>query len=102
MLWKFVSFSILRVSKAGQVVPFDESETQGLNGGTECEPVCVLHRNAEGREAPKLLWKPALSHLQALSCISSIQLIGRPDDSHHVKRALYPFELCLIIFCFLC
>ncbi|KAF8085445.1 hypothetical protein N665_0667s0041 [Sinapis alba] len=80
--------SILRVSKAGQVVPFDESETQGLNGGTECEPVCVLPRNAEEKEAPRLLRKPALSHLQALSCISSIQLIGRSDDSHHVKRAL--------------
>ncbi|KAF8097879.1 hypothetical protein N665_0279s0009 [Sinapis alba] len=79
--------SILRVSKPGQI-PFVESETQALNGGTECEPVCVLPRKEE-REAPRLIWRPAHSHLHALSSISSIQLIGRSDASqHHVKRAL--------------
>ncbi|KAJ4910619.1 Transducin/WD40 repeat-like superfamily protein [Raphanus sativus] len=85
--------SILRVSKPGQVVvPFDESETQAFDGeGTECEPVSVLPRNAEEvREAApsRLVWRPAHSHLHALSSISSIQLIGRSDNSHHVKRAL--------------
>ncbi|KAH0931671.1 hypothetical protein HID58_008788 [Brassica napus] len=59
--------------------PFDESETQGLNGVTECEPVCVLPREAEEREAPRLLRTPARFRLA--SCISSIQLIGRPDAS---------------------
>lgn len=103
MLCKFVSFSILRVSKPGQVVvPFDESETQAFDGeGTECEPVSVLPRNAEEvREAApsRLVWRPAHSHLHALSSISSIQLIGRSDNSHHVKRALYP--LCLKSFAF--
>ncbi|CAH8320194.1 unnamed protein product [Eruca vesicaria subsp. sativa] len=78
--------SILRVSKAGQV-PFDESETQALYGGTECDPVSVLPRK-EKREAPRRIWRPEHSHLHALSSISSIQLIGRPDNSHHVKRAL--------------
>uniref|UniRef100_M4CQB6 Uncharacterized protein n=1 Tax=Brassica campestris TaxID=3711 RepID=M4CQB6_BRACM len=73
------SSSVLRVSKAGQVAPFDESETQGLNGVTECEPVCVLPREAEEREAPRLLRTPARFRLA--SCISSIQLIGRPDAS---------------------
>lgn len=100
MLWKFVSFSILRVSKPGQVVvPFDESVSQALEVGTECDPVSVLPRNAEevGEAVPsRLIWRPAHSHLHALSSISSIQLIGRSENSHHVKRAaLYPFERVL-------
>ncbi|KAF3511901.1 hypothetical protein F2Q69_00000722 [Brassica cretica] len=80
---------------AGQVAPFDESETQGLNGVTECEPVCVLPRKAEEREAPRLVRTPARFHLA--SCISSIQLIGRPDASQ--GAALYPLNIC--VFCFL-
>ncbi|ESQ41727.1 hypothetical protein EUTSA_v10015915mg, partial [Eutrema salsugineum] len=85
--------SILRVSKAGQV-SFDESESQALNGGIECDPVSVLPRVnnvTEEREAPRLIWRPARSYLQALSSISSIQSIGRYDaseDFHCVKRAL--------------
>ncbi|CAN8300276.1 unnamed protein product [Cochlearia groenlandica] len=85
--------SILRVPKSGHL-HFDESETPSLIGGTECDPVSVLPRkvnDAEEREAPRLIWKPARSHLQALSGISSIQLIGRHDaseDSHSVKQAL--------------
>ncbi|KAL0730065.1 hypothetical protein Bca4012_026158 [Brassica carinata] len=94
--------SILRVSKPGQVVvPFDESESQALEVGTECEPVSVLPRNAEEeREAAapsRLIWRPAHSHLHALSSISSIQLIGRSDNSHHVKRALYPLNVSYLL-----
>ncbi|CAF1887502.1 unnamed protein product [Brassica napus] len=83
--------SILRVSKAGQVPPFDESETQALYGGTECDPVSVLPYKENKREAPRLIWRPARSHLHARSSISSIQLIGSynpSENSHHVKRAL--------------
>ncbi|CAH2072527.1 unnamed protein product [Thlaspi arvense] len=85
--------SILRVFRAGQVL-VDEPETQAINGGIECDAVSVLPRkanDAEEREAPRVIWRPARSHLQALSSISSIQLIRRYDaseDSHCVKRAL--------------
>ncbi|KAL1195457.1 Katanin p80 WD40 repeat-containing subunit B1-like protein [Cardamine amara subsp. amara] len=84
--------SILRVSEPIQGFS-DESETQSLNGGIECDPVSVLPRkenNAEERKAPGLI----LTHercYHALSTISSIQLIGRYDESenfHCVNRAL--------------
>uniref|UniRef100_A0A1J3GUW9 DDB1-and CUL4-associated factor 4 n=1 Tax=Noccaea caerulescens TaxID=107243 RepID=A0A1J3GUW9_NOCCA len=85
--------SILRVSEAENVL-FDDSEAQALNGGIECDPVSLLPRkveDAEEVEAPRLLWRPARSRLHALSSISSIQLIGKYDESeifHSVKRAL--------------
>ncbi|VVB14912.1 unnamed protein product [Arabis nemorensis] len=85
--------SILRVAEAGQAL-YDESETQALNGGIECVPVSVLPRkgnNAVEREAHWHLWRPARSHLQALSSISSIKLIGSYDaseDFHRANRAL--------------
>lgn len=100
------SCSILRVSEAGSVL-FDDSEAQALNGGIECDPVSLLPRkveDAEEVEAPRLLWRPERSRLHALSSISSIQLIGRYDESeifHSVKRALYPLNVCVFSFCFL-
>ncbi|XP_010492689.1 PREDICTED: DDB1- and CUL4-associated factor 4-like isoform X1 [Camelina sativa] len=76
--------SILKVSKAKQV----------FDGGIDCDPVSVLplkENNAEEREAPWFVWRPAQPYL-ALSTISSIQLIGRYDDasenSNPVNRAL--------------
>uniref|UniRef100_M4E4B2 Uncharacterized protein n=1 Tax=Brassica campestris TaxID=3711 RepID=M4E4B2_BRACM len=87
--------SILRVSKAGQVPPFDEFETQALYGGTECDPVSVLPYKENRREAPRLIWRPAHSHLHAPSSISSIQLIGSSnpsENSHHIKRAFLAEE----------
>lgn len=88
------SCSILRVSKPIQGF-FDESETQTLNGGIECDPVSVLPRNennAEESKAPGLTLTHARCY-QTLSTISSIRLIGRYDESedfHCVNRALYP------------